>query len=260
MRQEAFKLKQKLNNGEMVYGSLIFVGHPSLTECMAQTGFDVLWICMEHTAIQHEALLNNLIAARAGGTPAWVRIAENDPVLAKPVLDMGADGVIFPNIRTVEEAELAVAACTYPPDGIRGYGPLRAYDYGAITQAEYVTDTCRHSAARVIQLEHIATVKNLREIVKVKGIDAFIIGPNDLSGSMRLLGQVQHPEMWKIYKEIAEILRDSGIPFGVATGYDQAWLNEWKALGATIFFCGMDYAFVQSGAAALLKNFKENIK
>jgi 2-dehydro-3-deoxyglucarate aldolase/4-hydroxy-2-oxoheptanedioate aldolase len=259
MNQQGLDLSIRLKNKELLFGSHIFIGHPALTECMAQTGFDLLWICMEHTAIGHETLLNNLIAAKAGGTPAWVRIAWNDPVLAKPVLDMGADGIIFPYIRTVEDAKLAVAACTYPPIGIRGYGPLRAFNYGAMTQDEFVTTEYR-KCARVIQIEHIDAVHNLREIAKVEGIDCFIVGPNDLSGSVGLLGQVRHPEMYKIYHEICAILRESGIPFGVATGYDKEWINEWKEMGATLFFCGMDYTFVQSGAANLLEKYKNDIK
>lgn len=251
-------LDKKLKENELIYGSLIFIGHPALTECMAQIGFDVLWIDMEHTAIDNESLLMNLIGAKAGGTPAWVRIRWNDPVLAKPVLDMGADGIIFPYIRTAEEARQAVSACLYPPEGVRGYGPLRALRYGEISQMEFVTSTYRN-CKRIIQIEHIDAVKNLSEIVKVKDIDAFIFGPNDLSGSLGLIGQVRHPDCLRVYEEAAKILRESGIPFGVATGFDSEWLNYWKNLGASIFFCGHDAAYVQSGAAAMLSGFQASL-
>lgn len=252
-------LIEKLENNELVYGSFVFIGHPALTEAMAQVGFDVLWIDMEHTAIGKEALLNNLIAAKAGGTPAWVRIEWNDPVLAKPVLDMGVDGIIFPYIRTADEARLAVAACSYPPEGIRGYGPLRALNYGGITQMEYVKKTFRN-CRRVIQIEHIDAVKNLREIAAVDGIDAFIIGPNDLSGSVGIIGEVQHPKMMEIYREIAEILRESGKPFGVATGFEENWIRMWVDLGATILFCGTDSGYVHDGATAMLNNYKNTFE
>ena len=255
MDEKVLKLQQKMENGEMIYGHFVFVGHPALTEAMAQAGFDVMWIDMEHTAIDHEALLNNLIAAKAGGTPAWVRIRWNDPVLAKPVLDMGVDGIIFPYIRTAEEAKLAVEACSYPPVGIRGYGPLRGLDYGAIPQMEYVKKTFR-DCRRLIQIEHIDAVKNLREIAAVEGVDGFIIGPNDLSGSVGIIGEVQDPRMIEIYKEIAAVLRESGKPFGVATGFEENWIRMWKDLGATILFCGTDSGYIQAGSAQMLKNFK----
>ena len=253
------RLLQKLENKETILGSHIFIGHPALTEAIAQTGYDVLWIDMEHTAIGHEALLNNLIAAKAGGTPSWVRIPWNDPVRAKPVLDMGVDGIMFPYVCTAEEAKLAADACSYPPEGIRGYGPLRALRYGAIKPIEYVKETYR-KCRRIIQIEHIEAVKNLREIVAVEGIDVFIVGPNDLAASVGHIGDVQHPDMFPIYEELCRIMRESGKPFGLSTGYDPAFFNWWKERGATIFFCGFDSGFVQSGAASMLTALEDNVK
>ena len=157
-------------------------------------GFDVLWLDMEHSAIGIESLLSNMMAARSGGTPAWVRVPWNDPVRVKPVIDMGADGVIFPFIRTAEDARLAVASCTFPPKGIRGYGPLRALDYGRISQAEFVESAYR-DCQRIIQIEHIDAVNHLEEIAAIDGIDAFIVGPNDLSASIGKLGQTMDEEM-----------------------------------------------------------------
>ena len=244
------RLNRRLENREMILGAYIFGGMPIMTEAMAQCGFDVLWIDMEHTSIGVESLVNNLIAAKAGGTPAWVRIPWNDPVRAKPVLDMGVDGMIFPYVRTAEEAKMAVEACCYPPEGVRGYGPLRALNYGGITQMEYVKKTYRR-CRRIIQIEHIDAVKNLREIAQVEGIDAFIVGPNDLSGSVGRIGEVRHPELIELYKEIAEILKEYKKPFGVATGPNEEFLKMWVDLGATILFAGNDVGFVHDGAVAM---------
>jgi len=246
-------LMKKLESKELVYGTLICIGDPTVTEAIAGSGLDLLWIDCEHSPISGVVLQNTLIAARAGGAPAWVRIPWNDPVLAKPVLDMGADGIIFPYIRTADEAKAAVAACEYPPSGVRGYGPMRANLYGGISQMEYVTKTYRR-CRRVIQIEHVDAVKNLKEIADVDGIDAFIFGPNDLSGSAGMIGQVRDKKMIGIYKEAAAVLRQTGKPFGVATFYDEEWLKMWVELGATILFCGCDYGFVHDGAKALLGN------
>ena len=247
------ELNRKLENRENLYGTIVCIGDPAVTEAIAQTGFDLLWIDTEHTPISGTVLQNALIAARAGGVSAWVRIPWNDPVLAKPVLDMGADGIIFPYVRTADEARLAVAACTYPPDGVRGYGPMRALDYGGVGQMDFVTKGYR-KCRRVIQIEHVDAVKNLREIVAVDGIDAFIIGPNDLSGSAGMIGRVRDPRMIGIYREAAKILREAGKPFGVATFYDGDWIRMWIDLGATIIFCGCDYGFVRDGAAAVARD------
>lgn len=251
------QLSEKMARGELCYGSHIFGGLPIMTEAVSQCGYDVLWIDMEHTGIGTESVINNMIAARAGGTPAWVRVPWNDPVRVKPIIDMGADGIIFPYIRTVEDAELAVASCTYPPDGIRGYGPLRALDYGKITQMDFVKKYYR-DCKRVIQIEHIDAVKNLREIAKVKGIDAFIVGPNDLSASVGKIGLVRDPELIEIYKEICAILKEAKIPFGMSVAYNKEVINEWVEMGATLLFCGSDTGYVNDGAMATLKTFQKD--
>ena len=248
------KLTNKIKNGETVYGTLICIGDPTVTETIAQTGFDVLWIDCEHTPISGITLQNSLIAARAGGVSSWVRIPWNDPVLAKPVLDMGADAIIFPYIRSAEDARRAVAACEYPPKGVRGFGPMRASDYGGIPQMEFVTKTYR-KCLRVLQIEHIDAVNDLENIVATEGVDAFIVGPNDLSGSIGMIGQVRAPEMMKLYERVASVLRKAGKPFGVATFYDEEWLAMWHGLGARIFFVGCDYGLIHDAAKGLYDSY-----
>ena len=249
------KLLKKIESGEMVIGTHVFAGSPMLTECMAQAGYDAIWIDAEHTHITTEGILLNLLAAKSGGTPAVVRIAWNDPVLAKPVLDLGVDGIIFPYIRTPEEARMAVAACEYPPKGIRGFGPFRATDYFAGDINGYIHETSRNTV-RMIQIEHIDAVNNLEEIADVEGIDAFIIGMNDLSGSMGYLGDTQNPVMIEVYERIAKVLSEKKRPFGVSAGSNEKVLSFWKERGATILFAGHDIEYVVEGSAKVLKMMK----
>ena len=253
------KLCEKMAQGQLLYGTVLTSGSPLVTEMIAQCGYDVLWMDMEHSAIGIESLLNNMMAARSGGTPAWVRVPWNDPVRVKPVIDMGADGVIFPFIRTVEDAKLAVASCTFPPEGIRGYGPLRALDYGRITQAEFVRSTYR-DCKRIIQIEHIDAVNNLEEIAAIEGIDGFIVGPNDLSGSIGKLGQMRDEEMIQLYRRIGSVLKAAGKPAGIFTGGYAGTLNcdhiqQWIEMGYTMFFTGSDCGMVFNGATAMLSDF-----
>ena len=253
-----------MDNGQLLYGTVLTSGSPLITEMLAGCGFDGVWLDMEHSAIGIESLLNNMMAARSGGTPAWVRVLWNDPVRVKPVIDMGADGVIFPFIRTVEDAKLAVASCTFPPDGIRGYGPLRALDYGSISQDEFVRSTYR-DCLRIIQIEHIDAVNNLEEIAKIDGIDGFIVGPNDLSGSIGKLGQMRDKEMIALYGRIGEVLHNSGKPVGIFTGGYAGTLNcdhikEWIDMGYTMFFTGSDCGMVFNGATQMLNDFNTNFR
>lgn len=258
------KLIEKMDNGQLLYGTVLTSGSPLITEMLAECGFDVLWLDMEHSAIGIESLLNNMMAARSGGTPAWVRVPWNDPVRVKPVIDMGTDGVIFPFIRSVEDAKLAVASCTFPPDGIRGYGPLRALDYGSISQAEFVRSTYR-DCRRIIQIEHIDAVNNLEEIAAIDGIDGFIVGPNDLSGSIGKLGQMRDEEMIALYKKIGSVLKAAGKPAGIFTGGYAGTLNsdhirEWIDMGYTMFFTGSDCGMVFNEATQMLRDFNKDFR
>lgn len=254
------KLTEKMAAGDLLFGTVLTSGSPLVTELLAQCGFDVLWMDMEHSAIGIESLLNNMMAARSGGTPAWVRVPWNDPVRVKPVIDMGADGVIFPFVRTVEDARLAVASCTFPPAGIRGYGPLRALDYGRITQAEFVGSAYR-DCQRILQIEHIDAVENLEAIAAVPGIDGFIVGPNDLSGSIGKLGQLDDPELLALYARIGKVLKAAGKPAGIYTGGYAGTLNSeqirmWIDMGYTMFFTGSDCGMVFNSANAMLQDFR----
>ena len=249
-------LREKLRNRQFIKGSHVFCGAPMLTEAMALCGFDAIWIDMEHTAIGKEQVLNNLIAVRAGGAASFVRVAWNDFVLTKPIIDMGPDAIIFPYVRTVEEAKYAVASCAYPPEGMRGYGPLRASDYGGISQIDYV-DTRFRDMLRIIQIEHIDAVNCLEELVTIDGIDGFIVGPNDLSGSVGHIGRPNHPDMMPIYDRIGEILKGTDKLFGVSLAYDEAVVAQWLARGINTLFCGTDAEFVHRGADNLYQTMKQ---
>ena len=264
MNDMNLKLTQKMSEGKLLYGTVLTAGSPLVTEMMAQCGFDVLWLDMEHSAIGIECLLNNMIAARSGGTPAWVRVPWNDPVRVKPVIDMGADGVIFPFVRTADDARLAVSSCTFPPHGIRGYGPLRALDYGRITQKDFVESTYR-DCKRIIQIEHVDAVNNLEEIAAIDGIDGYIVGPNDLSGSIGKLGYMHDEEMIGLYRRIANVLKAAGKPFGIYTGGYAGALNtddieKWIDMGYTMFFTGSDCGMIYNTATAMIKDFNQSFR
>lgn len=250
------RLKEKLARGKILLGSHVFCGAPMLTEAISLCGFDMVWVDMEHTAIDKQEVIHNLMAIHSGGACSFVRIPWNDPVLAKPILDMGPDAIIFPYIRTKQEAEAAVAACLYPPLGVRGYGLSRALRYGQISQLEYV-DHIGQQIWRVIQIEHIDAVRNLDEILEVEGVDAFVVGPNDLSASIGMIGRVDAAEMMLIYDEIGRKLTKAKRLFGVSTGYRPEALKQWIARGAQLLFCGDDISYVYQGATAVKKNLEK---
>jgi 2-keto-3-deoxy-L-rhamnonate aldolase RhmA len=170
------------------------------------------------------------MATKASETVPLVRVAWNDPVLIKPVLDIGAAGVIVPFVRTADEARRAVEACLYPPAGVRGFGPRRASHYGRLGGPEY----CREANESVIviaQIEHVDAVRNLDEILAVPELTSIVIGPNDLAGSLGLIGQPRHPRVLEAIQTIIATARRKNVPVGLATGYDAVQLVEWASEG-----------------------------
>lgn len=249
-------MKAKLHSGEMCIGTHVSLGECVVTEMMGNLPYDYLWIDLEHSCINSDQLLNHLIAARASGINAIVRLPWNDPVLAKPVLDSGADGIICPMVRNYDEARRAVEATSYPPRGVRGYGPRRASMFGMIEGAEFRAHA-DDRLMRFIQIEHIDAVRNLDRILTVDEIDAFIIGPNDLSGSMGLLGRINDSEVRKVIDDSITTIRAAGRVAGVSLGAaDVDELRDWYDRGVRMVSSGYDVKYIMAGANANLAAMK----
>lgn len=249
-------INEKIARKEAVIGAHVSLADTSITEMLGDMGNEFIWIDWEHSALDRQQIQGHLIAARAGGMAAFVRIPWNDPVLVKPVLEMGPDGIVFPMIRTAKEAQDAVASTAYPPKGIRGFGPKRANGYGMIKSDEYLARV-DSSFWRIMQIEHIEAVKNLDEILAVEGVDTIVVGPNDLSGSAGLLTQLRHPEIMALLDEIADKCQKAGKPFGTSIGYNRQTVEDWKRRGAAWIACGSDTGFIFEAGLGTLNNVKE---
>lgn len=246
-------LREKFKNNVLVVGCHVFLADPSITESFGCHGYEFVWIDAEHSAFDKEEILSHIRAASSANTASIVRVAWNDPVLIKPVLEMGPDGVIFPLVRTKEEAEKAVSSCLYPPMGIRGFGPRRANQYGKIRNDEYL-ESAEESFLRIIQIEHVEAVKNLEEIIRVSGIDLVMVGPNDLSASAGHLGDLKNPEVVSLYDEIAFKCKKEKMPFGVSIGpQDKEFIMDWINRGVNMIGCGDDISFISMGSEQTLK-------
>lgn len=254
------KIDKIIKNDKVAIGThtMFGWGNGMLTELYGTVGFDMVWIDTEHGAIDKSALMSTLIGCAVNNMAAFVRVAWKDKVLAKPILDMGADGIIFPMVLNAEQAEEAVAACQYPPDGVRGWGPVRNMKYGAVGLEEYKIQAKK--VWTVIQIEDIKAVEHLDEILKVKGVNAIIVGPCDLSGSMGLMGQTDHPELKKTIDYIAQKAREYHMPFGTSTGYDEQTLTEWVERGANFMFVDHECGYVYRGAKNTYDCFSRIIK
>ncbi|MDL2318602.1 4-hydroxy-3-methylbut-2-en-1-yl diphosphate synthase [Eubacteriales bacterium OttesenSCG-928-A19] len=257
--EKAERIRQRLRAGEHILGGHVFFNDPAITETMGFHGYEFVWIDAEHGAFPLDSIQLHISAAEAAGTASLVRVAANDPVLLKPVLDMGPDGIIVPMVLTAQEAEAFVQACAYPPHGIRGFGPRRANRYGAIDAKAY-TQQAHRRTLRILQIEHIQAVENLEAILRVPGIDLIIVGPNDLSSSLGHLCDTRHPDMMPVYDRIARTCKAEGMPFGVSLGpSDMQSVREWLARGARLIGCGDDISYISMGMQKTLTDIRASI-
>ncbi|MEM0966381.1 MAG: aldolase/citrate lyase family protein [Verrucomicrobiota bacterium] len=195
-------LRESLLQGKPSIGSWLNSGSPIVAELMAAAGFDFICVDAEHSAVDLPQTQQLFQAIRSGNRncAAIVRLHGVDYALVKRYLDAGAQGVVAPLVRTKEEAELLVQATKYPPVGLRGVGFCRANDYGM-----RLADECERANDDIllaVQVEHIEAVRNIDAILSVDGVDAAFIGPYDLTASMGLTGQFEHPEYIRSRDEI----------------------------------------------------------
>jgi 2-dehydro-3-deoxyglucarate aldolase len=209
---EKHTLKYKLRTHTLTIGSWITIGDPSIAEIMAKSGFDWLTVDMEHSAITlHEAQQLIQVIELSGCVPL-VRVGNNDPNLIKRVMDAGAHGVIVPMVNNAKDAELAVKAVKYPPIGTRGVGLARAQGYG-VDFEKYKYWVERESIV-IVQIEHIDAVNNIEEIILTEGVDGFIIGPYDLSGSLGIPGEFNDPKVTKSLEKVKKAAKKANIISG----------------------------------------------
>lgn len=206
------KLKTELQEKQVTIGSWITLAHPAIAEIMAKAGFDWLAVDLEHSVITIREAEEQIRIIDLCGVVPLVRLSANDSIQIKRVMDAGAHGVIVPMVNSVAEAEQAVAAVCYPPMGRRGVGLARAQGYGS--SFDKYLDWVNKDTVVIVQVEHIDAVNNLEAILAVKGVDGFIVGPYDLSGSLGVPGQFDHPLM----KEAMQRIETVGTASGKATG------------------------------------------
>lgn len=200
--ENAKKLKNKIKKGDVSIGTWMQISHPSVAEILAKSGYDWIAIDLEHGAFSPSELPNLFRAVELHGAQPFVRLAVGLRKDIKTALDAGATGIIVPMIESAKQMREILSEIYYPPKGIRGVGFSRANTYGK--EFEKVYNAINESLTIVAQIEHINAIKNLDEILAIKEIDALMIGPYDLSASMGITAQFDHPEFVAVLKQFKE--------------------------------------------------------
>jgi 4-hydroxy-2-oxoheptanedioate aldolase len=215
------RMKQKLREGQPVFGGLLRTPEPSLVEVLGYAGYDYVVLDAEHGAHSFEALDTLILSAYASNVTPVVRINDNAPGLIMRVLDLGAQGVLVPHIRNADDARRAVSAALYPPDGSRGIGPNRGSQFGAIPNDEYFK-SINQEVAVMLMMEEAGAVEAIDAITDVKGITALSIGLSDLSGSLGVPGQANHPSVQAAVDKLMGMAARKGIPVSLSVrGVDE---------------------------------------
>ena len=231
------KIREKLAKGTLSFGTHCSTTDLDFYEMCGLLDYDYVWIDNEHAGMTQPMIKNAIIATNAGGISAFVRVPDHEMAHVKPVLECGPDGIIFPMVNTAEQAKKCVANCIYPLQGKRGYGPMRAIDYGTMSWEAY-GETVNKSFLRMMQCEHVEAVKNLDEILKVEGVDVIICGPMDLSASIGKVGQFFDPEMLELMETIIDKCKAHQKPFGLSIGMHFDLIKFWINKGANFLSMG----------------------
>ncbi|MBQ7839487.1 MAG: aldolase [Lachnospiraceae bacterium] len=238
-------LREKIKNHEKTIGMHVYLNDVTSARIAGLAGYDFVWIDLEHSNLSLELLPGHIIALQAGGTAVIVRVPQDDLTYTKKVVEMGVDGIIFPQVKSAGQANALIASTLYPPYGNRGYGPLNATGYGFYDVKEYIKNAPEHFC-RFIQIEHVDAVSNLDEIMKNEYIDGYIFGPNDLSGSINQLGQVFSEDTTALIKKAVAKLKAAGKYIGLSTGdISDKTLQHWHDMGVDMLSAGADYSFIR---------------
>jgi 2-keto-3-deoxy-L-rhamnonate aldolase RhmA len=252
------KFREKLAAGVFCLGAGITFSDPTVTEALADS-VDFFWIDLEHNPTSLESMTGHLLAARAGGTPALVRIPSGEVAWIKRVLDAGAEGIILPQAQSAAEVRAFVSACRYPPQGTRGFGPRRPSNYGRFGGRDYLDHANRHLFV-VAQVETVSALNQIDEIVEIKGLDSLVVGPYDLSGSMGMPGEVHHPDVKAAIQTVVEKSRAVGLYVGMGMGADRGHALEAAGLGVNWAQCGNDFEYMIRTVDGLFADVRGELK
>lgn len=250
------RVKEILNAGGVAVGLESYTNHPALVEIMGWSGFDFVFIDTEHAPADVGATEVTIRACDVTGMTSMVRVAENNAALIGKALDNGAQGVIVPHINTLKDAELAVAAAKYPPLGERGACPfVRAAQYGLLPWKEY-SQKANEETLVILLLEGEEGIRNIPDILKLKGVDIIFFGPMDFAQSVGLPGETfEHPKLHAALREVVQACDTAGIAVMTVTSpsANVVYAKKIIAAGVRVIVLSSDEVVFRQSCQELIK-------
>lgn len=247
MAKTAREIRNKMQQGQASVGTWMQFGCTDVAEILGASGYDWVALDLEHGGFSRQQIADLFRAIENGGAAPFARVAESSMVLVSAALDAGARGVILPMIASRGQLESIMQHIFYPPQGGRGVGYCRANLFGREFDA-YLNGPSRETLV-VAMIEHVAAIENLDGILTVPGLDAIMVGPYDLSGSMGAAGQFDNPEFEKAMSAIAAAAKKHNVPMGAhVVQPDAQLLKQRVAEGYRFLAYGIDAVFLYNSA------------
>lgn len=249
--------KQDMNAGKISIGTFISLGSAIVTEIVGQAGFDFVIIDLEHGLGNEKDILGQLQALEHGTTASIVRVESYEKQRVQHVLDLGVEGVMFPRLKTVAEVQSAIETLYYYPEGSRGVAKMvRATNFGLNFDTYYANQ--KRDIIGIVQVETKEILNCLDEVAAIDGVDILFVGPMDLSMTLDIFGQFDHPKYLSAVKATADAARKANKTCGVLlTNPNQ--LMMYYDLGFRFFTSGSDAGFVNNGASNTIKTLNQII-
>ena len=251
-------LKQRLQNRDLMFAGWISFAHPSIAETFARSDLDFMLIDMEHSTISIEQGQRIIAASQSQGVPCIPRPVSHSNDYIKPLLESGSDGILIQMVETERQVHQIIEYSKYPPSGKRTYGVNRAQGYG-FDLDEYFHDW-NSSSTIMLQIESIEGVRNIEKLIAFDEIDGVMIGPLDLSGSLGVPGNVEHPLVIEASTHVISACRKRGISCGTQLSNVSAdGVQRLIDLGYTYVILGSDL-FVLCQWAKDMRNLVHSFK
>ncbi len=249
-------LKRKIKRGEAVLGCWLNLGSPLTAEMVGLAGFDWVLIDLEHGAGEEKDVLFQLQALEHTPAAALVRVESSERERIHRVLDMGAEGIMCPHVSNRAEAEAVAHGLFYPPHGHRGVAKMvRATGFGKNFTA--YAEQARDNIVGIAQIETPSSLDHLDEIAGTDGIDVLFIGPADLTMSLGIFGQFDHPLFIDAMKATVDAANKAGKATGILLFNPDEYKRYYDA-GIRVIACGADATFVADGARNMMEKLRIN--
>ncbi len=248
-------LKNRLKAGEAVHGCWLNGGSALDAEIVGKCGFDWVTIDLEHGVGTEYNLLGQLQALNGSDTTPLVRVEALVRQRVGRALDLGAHGIIFPMIHNLNEAKQAAAFMKYPPDGVRGMATMtRAVAFGPKFD-QYYTDTTSKLLG-ILQIENTESLNHLDDIASLDGVDVLFVGPADMTLSLGIFKEFEHPKFIEVLKKVQMAADKHGKSTGVLMSSPTEY-EKYYNLGFRMMGCGSDSVFLLKGAQGMVQEMKQ---